>query len=393
MNYIGSKYSLLGEIEAALDDSGVPSQGIAFDAFSGTGAVAQFLKYRGHIVYANDWQHYSYVTNRAFLLLDALPTFPELLDPGRVCVQTEMTEGSGKAPVFSIWSRRSQLKCGRFAEVISHLNRLSGKRGSFYEAYCEGGSGGRTYFSSENGLKIQAIRDCIEEWHIANWIDGLEHSWLVASLVESADRVANTASVYAAFLKHIKKSAQKPLKLLVPDPRPSSGLSGPHQVFQEDVLTALAEHSHEEHVITYIDPPYNHRQYASYYHILETISRWDLDAFTPRLKTGLREKMENLSPFCMKSRAYGAFDKLFSLIKSDYTLFSYNNEGVLSEGELESLFEAHFGCVNFKKINYQRFRADNDSESRNYKSDTTHEFLVLARDKKEAEGEAGITPT
>jgi len=31
----------------------------------------------------------------------------------------------------------------------------------------------------------------------------------LASLVESADKVANTASVYGAFLKHIKKSASK----------------------------------------------------------------------------------------------------------------------------------------------------------------------------------------
>jgi len=35
----------------------------------------------------------------------------------------------------------------------------------------------------------------------------------LASLVESADKVANTASVYGAFLKHIKKSASKELIL------------------------------------------------------------------------------------------------------------------------------------------------------------------------------------
>ena len=38
-------------------------------------------------------------------------------------------------------------------------------RGIFFEEYCEGGSGGRLYFSRENGLKIQAIGDQITQWY------------------------------------------------------------------------------------------------------------------------------------------------------------------------------------------------------------------------------------
>jgi hypothetical protein len=152
-------------------------------------------------------------------------------------------------------------------------------------------------------------------------------------------------------------------------------------VFQGDVLEILSTHSTEDHVLTYIDPPYNHRQYASYYHILETIARWDLADFTPRLKTGLRQKTENLSPFCMKRRAHGAFDKLLSLVKSQSMLFSYNNEGILSEMEIASLIGDYLGEVDFRKVDYQRFRADNDNENRNYKGDATSEFLIFATRK------------
>jgi adenine-specific DNA-methyltransferase len=380
MNYIGSKYSLLDEISGSLESFGVPPTGVAFDAFAGTGVVSQFLKSRGHVVYANDWQHYSYVTNRAFLLLDELPGFRKLLGHDRWGIVIGETADHA-VPLFSI-SRQGQERSGDFAQVIAYLDQLPGRKGDFYEAYCEGGEAGRTYYSCENGLRIQAVRDCIEQWLYEGLIDDLEHSWLVASLVESADRVANTASVYAAFLKHIKKSAHKPLRLLALEPiRPPYPAVG-HQVFRGDVLDVLANHSNSDQVLTYVDPPYNHRQYASYYHILETISRWDLGAFEPRLKTGLRGKTENLSPFCSKRGAYQAFDKLLNLVKSNVLLFSYNNEGVLGEAELIGLIEAHFGTVDVRKVAYQRFRADNDSKNRRYKANSTQEFLILASGKR-----------
>ena len=49
----------------------------------------------------------------------------------------------------------------------------------------------------------------IEEWKKENHITENVYYFLLASLLENADKVANTASVYGAFLKHIKKTAQK----------------------------------------------------------------------------------------------------------------------------------------------------------------------------------------
>ena len=78
MNYIGSKYGLLEHITAILKPNRVPVNGAALDLFAGTGAVAQLLKRRGHITYANDWQHYSYLTNVAFLEYNTMPRFNRL---------------------------------------------------------------------------------------------------------------------------------------------------------------------------------------------------------------------------------------------------------------------------------------------------------------------------
>ena len=59
-----------------------------------------------------------------------------------------------------------------------------------------------------------------------------EYYFLITSLVESIDKYANTASVYGAFLKKLKKTAQnnlilKPAELIINDQD--------HEVFNADI--------------------------------------------------------------------------------------------------------------------------------------------------------------
>jgi len=65
----------------------------------------------------------------------------------------------------------------------------------------------RLYFSDENALKCDSIRNKIESWKKDNLINDNEYYFLLTSLLEGIDKVANTASVYGAFLKKLKKSA------------------------------------------------------------------------------------------------------------------------------------------------------------------------------------------
>jgi adenine-specific DNA-methyltransferase len=378
MNYIGSKYSLLEEIENVLDTHRVPRSGVALDLFAGTGAVAQFLKLRGHITYANDWQYYSYVTNVAFIEHNQLPTFDALLADTYGSRQVGAVSLDQSIVTYSITDREplsSGLPCAR---VLQYLDQVTGRKGTFYETYCAGGKAGRMYFSRENGLRIQAIRDQIEEWAGEELVSPKERDWLVACLVEAADRVANTASVYGAYLKHVKRTAQKPLTLVALQPIVSP-YSSNHQVFCEDGTELLGRFSPGQLRLIYIDPPYNHRQYASNYHVLETIARWDLDRFEPRGVTGLRDANEQRSDFCMKSAVEAAFRQVFERTNSEYLLFSYNNEGLLSREKLLGLFEEFCTDVSFTQIKFRRFRADIDRENRVYKADHTREFLVLGK--------------
>lgn len=359
MNYIGSKFSLLPDIERVLNTNGVPASGIALDLFAGTGIVAQFLKQRGHHVYANDWQHYSYLTCVAYIEHNELPKFEALLSD-------------------NYWG--SQIRsCSGASQVLSYLDQLPGEPGLFYQTYCEGGECGRLYFSKNNGLKIQAIRNQIQSWSQDQLITQGEKAWLIASLLEGADRVANTASVYGAYLKQVKRSAQKPLQLRVPIPVPSPHNAEHHRAFCMDSESLLQKLSETRLKLVYIDPPYNSRQYNANYHILETIARWDLNEIEPKGITGLRSSRENRSDYCRKPRALYAFQKLFSLLNTDYVLFSYSSEGLVTKQELETLFNEYCSTVRFEEIPYRRFRADNDGENRVYKGDTTTEYLILGQ--------------
>ena len=67
MNYIGSKSSLLDFLYESID-SIVSEKNYQFsDLFAGTGAVGRHWKKKGHQVWANDLQYYSYVLNRNYI--------------------------------------------------------------------------------------------------------------------------------------------------------------------------------------------------------------------------------------------------------------------------------------------------------------------------------------
>ena len=206
----------------------------------------------------------------------------------------------------------------------------------------------------------------IEEWWQAGKLTEDEYFYLLASLIDAADRVANTASVYGAFLKHIKQSALKPLQLKRLTIFESDE---EHEVHNLDGQ-ALVEYLSCD--VLYMDPPYNHRQYCANYHVLETLARYD----EPALKgvTGLRPQDDQKSDFCMKRRALPAFEEMVRKTSARYVFLSYNSEGIMGKDEILQTM-GQYGKVDLMTRDYQRFRADVDRENRVYKADQVEEYL------------------
>lgn len=328
MNYIGSKHKLNPWILETISKT-VRHQlkDVVFcDLFAGTGAVGRNFKPLVKQVIANDLEYYSYVLLQNYI-------------------------GNNKPLVYE--------------DILNELNQIKPVNGFIFENYSEGGKEKRLYFSKENGQKIDAIRQRIELWKNNNTIPKELYFFLLASLIESADKVANTASVYGAYLKKIKKSAAKPLEL---KPAFFEFSEHTHHVYQEDANVLIKNISGD---ILYLDPPYNARQYGSNYHLLNTIAKYD--TFVPQGKTGLRSYEK--SNYCKKGEVTQSFEDLIKNSQFQYVFLSYNNEGLMTEKAVQSIMK-RYGKYDLNTINYQRFKADK-TESRNHKADATVEYLHI----------------
>lgn len=331
MNYIGSKQSLLDFLETTIEEFTGYKEGDSFvfgDLFAGTGVVGQRYKEKGHSVISNDIQYYSYVLNKHYI-----ENIPELDD-----------------------------------SLLEYFNNLNPVKGFIYNNYCEGSGSGRNYFTNENGMKCDAVRIELERLYRAGEINDNLYFYYLASLINSIDKYANTASVYGAFLKHIKKPAQKEFILeLLPVGNGNIG-----KVYNEDINELIKKVGGD---VLYIDPPYNNRQYCSNYHVLETIAKYD----TPKLRgvTGLRDETYQKSKYCSKRTVIDIFEDLIKNADFKYIILSYNNEGLMDLKTIKDIM-SKYGEYDFFTKEYRRFKADRD-ENRAIAADITTEYLHCLR--------------
>ncbi|EAL4628377.1 modification methylase, partial [Campylobacter jejuni] len=280
--------------------------------FAGTSAVGKKFKNKVEKVISNDKEFYSFVLAKNYI--------------------------------------ENTVKIKRSKELIKELNniaKINPIKGKIYKHYSLGGGENRQYFSDFNAMKIDSMRIKISEWKYDNFINEKECYFLLASLLESADKVANTASVYGAFLKHLKPSAQKELILL---PAEFECTHTKHLVFNENANDLIKKIKGD---ILYLDPPYNSREYGANYHVLNSIAMYD--DFIPQGKTGLRAYEK--SAWCKKNLVFDALEDLIKNADFKFIFLSYNDEGLLSLEQIRQIFEK-YGKYDFKSQIYQRFKAD-----------------------------------
>ncbi len=349
MDYIGSKLSLLSFLQQSILAVAGKDFLSFYDLFSGTAAVGIHFKKMGYQVASNDIQYYSYVLARHYIQNSSPMEFEG--------IKAELGEGYG------------DFLADAYSNVCHYLNNLPGLEGFIYQNYCPGGTRDnefqRSYFTDENGKLCDHIRTQIEAWHTDGMVSDDEYYCLLATLLESIDKYSNTASVYGAFLKKIKKTAARkfvfsPLAIYLSNKA--------NKAYNQDINTLIEGISGD---VLYLDPPYNHRQYAANYHILETIVRYD----NPPIRglTGLRDYKEEKSDWCVKRKVCEQFDYLIQHADFKYIFLSYNNEGLMSLDQIKEIMskKGKYGHFEYK---YSRFKADRD-ENRAYKSNHTIEYL------------------
>ena len=339
MRYYGCKSKLLDFLGDGVAKTRINSGAIFCDLFSGTTTVARHFKQKGYTVYANDFLEFSYSLARAYIQNNNYPLFEGL--------HRIVTGVNGSIDNVS--------------KVIEYLNNLKPFKGFIYKNYCPGGTKNldspRMYFTDDNGMKIDAIRTKIQEWKDSKLINDDEFYILLTSLIEAIPYVANISGNYAAYLKHWDPRALKSIKLQIPD-IPENKRD--NKAFKEDANELIPKIYSD---ILYLDPPYNTRQYAPNYFLLELIAEVWFDK-KPKIygKTGMRSYENQKSDFCQKNSVLDAFNDIVKNAKTKFILLSYNDEGLMSEKEITDTLSKRGKVAIFKKP-YRRYRSINQDNS------------------------------
>ncbi len=318
MRYLGSKVTLLDEIKKLIDSKVNGNEKTFLDLFAGTNLVSEFFK-KDYEILTNDILYFSYVNSKAIIENNNKLTFDKL--------------------PFNPF------------EFLNDDKNMKSYNGSDYYTKNYTPIGDAMYLTVENGRRIDFIRNTIEEWNEQGYLESNEYYYLLSSLVESIPYVSNITGTYGAFLKHWDKRALKKLEI---KPLPVLNNSKSNKSFNKNSNNLVREVKAD---ITYIDIPYNNRQYASNYHLLENVARHN----KPKLKgkTKIFDWSYLKSEYSMKLRAYQSLEELISNLNTTHIIFSYNDEGIINYEYLVELLKKYSinNIVEVVKIPYKKYKS------------------------------------
>jgi adenine-specific DNA-methyltransferase len=321
--YIGCKTKLVDWIFGLIDEHTHEIHSFC-DIFAGTGVVAHRALQRYERVVVNDFLHSNNVMYRAFFA------------PGN-------------------WSEE------KVQDIINMFNSVEPNR--IRENYFSKNFGGK-YFYHDTAKKVGYIRERLKNMH--GELTDKEYAVLMASLIYSIDRHANTMGHFDAYHKKAPVAHQFVMRMI------EAESFGGVEIHQEDA-NRLARNINVD--LTYLDPPYNSRQYSRFYHVYENLVQWK----KPQLYgTALKPKEENMSDYC-RNAAFTAFTDLVSHIRSRYLVVSYNNtyhsKSTSSENKikLEQLEEVLCKCGRTQVFNHE-FKAFNSGKT---EFDDHREYLFI----------------
>lgn len=343
MRFIGSKTNLLKNIDLVISENTIGNENVFCDIFSGTGTVARYFKPK-YEVHSNDALHFSYVIQKATVENNIKPSFSKL-------------KNIGIRDPFS-FLEETQIQIIDYNDDSYFITKNYTPHDD-----CE-----RMYVSNKNAARIDFIRNTIEAWKNENLLTESEYYYLLAGLIEGVPAVSNITGTYGAYLKHWDKRTFKDLEMarldVVDNKRENKS-------YNKDANKLIEELSGD---ILYLDPPYNSRQYAPNYHLLETISKYDF----PEIHgvTGMRVYDDLKSPFCMKSEVYDAFEDLIDKAKFSNIVMSYSTDGLMSSDEIEKILKRHGIEESYKmySIPYRQYMSKKTKQTK-----CLHEYIFYIK--------------
>lgn len=406
IRYLGIKTKLLEPIKIAIDDI-TPSQKGVLDLFAGSSSVGQYLL-NDYVVYANDYQEYSYIAAKALIEYHS----PETIDSLNTNVVLGDYYIQNKKELYTRFStplKEERDLLNNIGEV--YLGETFDKFRDYFERSAYIGNTENIhpsfddcvdYFNADNlqlfrqnssrfpyslftlyyGNPYFSLHQCIE-------IDSIKYS--IDKLYEKKIISEEEKDIYMSFLIYCLNlivisvgdhfAQPQKIKDVSPD------LSGPrdrinlrerkkiitkkrinvidlfteklidyksnyvygdkhNRAFNQDYKELLSSDVLNDLDINtvYIDPPYTNAHYSRFYHIPETLVKYDY----PEIEFAGRYRTDRFqSGFCIKSQASYEFSEMLRLCKSkNYNIvisYSDTTQCILSIDEITKLCKQYYG--------------------------------------------------
>lgn len=311
--YIGSKNSLLDNIDKVIKKYYKDNNFVLADVFAGTGVVGNYFANKGSKVIVNDLLYSNYVA-------------------------------------YNTWLSDDKYDIKKIKELIKNYNSLNSNEiedNYFSEKF------GNKYFHYNDAKIIGYIREDIEKKK--NSLTTREYYILLTSLMYETDKIANTCGHFESFLNKAPK--EKGVQLRIPEIKE---LKKKNDIYCKDANELVREIQAD---VFYIDPPYNARQYVNFYHVLENLALWqkpeDLEG------NSMKFKRNHLKSEYSRAKAPEVFADLINNIKGKLIVVSYNNtynaksgasNNKISEKQIEDILSKK-GKLTKYEIDYKFFNA------------------------------------
>lgn len=358
LRYMGTKKALAPCVRDVVRSLAV--EGSLLDLFSGMGSVARSLVDERN-VQTNDALLFLGCFARTFFVARGTVTpkdFPEMERRFRYCRSLLRTEFARLLAAEEL-ALSSRMDLADFMAWAPHVGNDSGFRQLADEARPLGRATdfrmatlyyGGGYFGFAQAIDLDAIRYAI------SGLSGVRRDHATAAWLSAASRMINAPGHTAQFLKPTSDAIYRRIELWrrrdvwtifqerLADIQPVGTVEWRrgNRTHHQDALSLLEQGSLGGVGVIYADPPYTRDQYSRFYHVYESLYRYN---FPESVGEGRYPPDRFVSPFSRASQAKEAFEGLAAGCANRKLplVLSYPANGLLSQSghNLEALLSEH----------------------------------------------------
>lgn len=315
IRYMGNKSKLINYIIPAIREI-TPVDGVVCDLMAGSNSVSYALK-EYFTVYTNDVQTYSYAISKGLIENN----------------QYSISMASAIADVQN--------------NIIE--NRNHGYYHLFYDTY----SG--TYFSEQQCKDIDSVKYAIDQLE-----DNGKKYLYITALMAAMCTIQSSPGHFAQFMPatHSRIIPLQAMNLIDEFYKKCDNYSNIYfnncnnRCFCMDYKELFNTGFLNNINTIYLDSPYSQEQYSRFYHVLETLVKYDY----PKVEHKAKYRTDRfMSDFCYKNKVATEFTNIISYcaINNINLLISYSNKALLPINELTDICNNYFENVETTYIDYK----------------------------------------